>query len=62
MMMSNRSSDEYQKVILKNPFLSLFSAPTFVLISIEKLRFNTEPLHVLPYILSNIPSSKIHHL
>ncbi len=62
MVVSNRSSDECLKVILENPFLSLFSTPTFVMISIEKLRFIAEQLHVLPYILFNISSSKIHHL
>lgn len=62
MMVYDGSPDECQKGILKNPFLSFFSTPTFEMISIEKLRFITEPLHVLPYILSKIPSSKIHHL
>ena len=62
MVVSNRSSDECQKVILKNTFLRLFSTPNLVMISREKLRFITEQLHVLPYILFKISSSKIHHL
>ncbi len=62
MIVANRSSDECQMVILENPFLSLFSLPTFVKISTEKLGFSTEQLHVLPYILLNVSSSKMHHL
>ncbi len=35
MMVSNSPSDECQNGILKNAFLSLFSTPTFVMISLE---------------------------